>query len=401
MNILSRLCSSILRRPVRDTASGGIDNLINYLAGGVRGLSGYDARRVSTVFSCIRLLSDAVSSLPLKLYRRDKESRHAAVDHPLYDLLALRPCPWMDKQLYWKFNLSGLLLYGFFVSHVIRSEDGRILRLVPVDPRNVDSANIHLSDTGELIFPITNRRGERRLHFAKNLFFAYYDTLDGIHPASPIQVSGNTLSLAADAELYGSTTLKKQAVPPGYFSSEQKLNAEQTDMIRSQLSGRDISSAGNLILPYGMQYHTVSMTASDLQMLETRRYQKEEICGIFGVPPHLIGDTQQAKGWSTMEQTMTEFLQLSLNPLLIKIENAISTRLLPLKSSEYAKFEIGGLLRGDITARTNYYKTMNMVGALSANEIRGKEELNPIPGGDTYFVQSNMSSVNKGDIEDE
>ena len=130
-------------------------------------------------------------------------------------------------------------------------------------------------------------------------------------------------------------------------------------------------------------------------MLETRRYQKEEICGIFGVPPHLIGDTAQAKGWSTMEQTMTEFLQLSLTPYLVRIENAVTTRLIPpqMWGKTYAKFNVGGLLRGDTTARTNYYRTLNQIGAMSANEIRAKEDMNAVEGGDEFYVPANMTPV--------
>jgi phage portal protein BeeE len=105
----------------------------------------------------------------------------------------------------------------------------------------------------------------------------------------------------------------------------------------------------------------------------------------------LIGDTAQAKGWSTMEQTMTEFLQLSLTPYLVRIENAIATRLLPGDYRRYAKFNAAGLLRGDLGARANFYKTMNMLGAMNANEIRAKEDLNAIEGGDTYYVQANMT----------
>ena len=371
-----------------------VDEITRYLSRAQ--LLGYgNPKTLSTVYSCVRLLSDAVAQLPLKLLKVDADgNRVYAKSDPLYKVLAYTPCPWMDKYVYWKFNINCLLLKGFFVSHVIRSGNGKVERLVPVNPDNVHRDSIYVRNDGELVFPITGRDGATREYPANQLFFAYYETLDTVRPVSPIEFAYRTTGLAQDAENYGSGMLKKVAVPPGYFSSDQKLSEEAIEAVKSQLKGRTISTADNLLLPFGIKYNTVSLTASDLQMLETRRYQKEEICGIFGVPPHMIGDTTQAKGWSTMEQTMTEFLQLSLSPILTRIENAVVTRLIPRAElgKNYAKFEVGGLLRADTTARANWYKTMNMIGVLSANEIRAKEDLNPIPGGDAYFVQSNMTT---------
>lgn len=364
------------------------------------------AKRCSTVFSCVRLLSDAIASLPLKLIKESEDGqKEVGVSDPLHWVLSTSPCPWMDKIIYWKFNINCLLLRGLFVSHIIRSGNGKVIRLVPVNPERIDVQGITLSDFGELLFPIQTTAGERKIYPASELFFCYYETIDGIRPVTPIQYARETIKLARNAEKYGNDTLAKGAVLPGYYKTQAKLSDTTFERVREQLAKYNIgeNSGRAPLLENGLEYVPVSMTAQDMQMLETRRYQKEEICGIFGVPPHLIGDVAQAKGWSTMEQTMTEFLQLSLTPYLVRIENAITTRLIPQQSwgRSYAKFNVGGLLRGDTTARTNYYRTLNQIGAISANEIRAKEDMNAVAGGDHYYIPANMQPVNEENLKNE
>ena len=350
----------------------------------------------STVYSCIRILSDTIASLPLKLYTElDNGDRKLATQNPLYWLLSTRPCPWMTKFDYWKFNLNCLLMRGMFLSIVIRSNNGKILRLVPVNPANLQTANIRQDEFGELIFPVTNSRGEFREYRSSEVFWCYYQTLDGVHPVTPLTFAANTIYLAASSEQYGINTLSKGAVLPGYYSTDQALSAQAFEQLRQSLKEATIgdNSGRAPLLDRGVKFNQVSMTAEDMQMLQTRRYQKEELCGVFGVPPHLIGDTAQAKGWSTMEQTMTEFLQLSLTPYLIRIENSIRTCLIPENSWDYAKFSVSGLLRGDLGSRVNFYKAMYGIGAMSANEIRAKEEMNSIPGGDAHYRPLNMEAI--------
>lgn len=359
------------------------------------------AKNCSTVFSCVRLLSDAIASLPLKLYTESEDGKNKtlAKELSLYHVLSTAPTPWLDKSIYWKFNINCLLLRGIFASHITRNPKGECTGLIPINPMNINIEDIKLTKSGDLIFPISDGKGTVREYKHTDLFFCFYETLDGIKPVSPLQFSKQTLNLADSAEKYGVDTLKKGAVLPGYYSTDKTLSKEAYERLKKDLGENAIgdNSGRAPLLEESLKYNTVSMTAEDMQMLETRRYQKEEICGIFGVPPHLIGDVAQAKGWSTMEQTMTEFLQLSLVPLITRIENAITTRLIPERSQgqTFAKFAVDGLLRGDITARTNFYRAMGQSGALSPNEIRQKEELNPIPGGDKYYIPANMIETNK------
>lgn len=357
------------------------------------GMSG--PKTCSTVFSCVRILSDTIASLPLKLYTEFKNGdRELAIGNPLYWLLSTQPCPWMTKFDYWKFNMNCLLLRGMFLSIVIRNATGKVIRLVPVNPNNIQIGSISRDPDGRLLFPVETSTG-LKTYRADECFFAYYETIDGVRPVTPLSYAANTVRLAQQSENFGINTLDKGAVLPGYYSTEQKLSDQSFNRLVESLKKATIgeNSGRAPLLDQGIKYNQVTMTAEDMQMLQTRRYQKEEICGIFGVPPHLIGDTAQAKGWSTMEQTMTEFLQLSLTPYLIRIENAICCRLIPYQSYDYAKFSVSGLLRGDLNSRVNFYKSMYQIGVMSANEIRAKEEMNSIPGGDSHYRPLNMEAI--------
>ena len=201
------------------------------------------AKRCSTVYACVRLLSDAIASLPLKLIKEAEDGRREpGVSDPLYWLLSTAPCPWMDKIIYWKFNINCLLLRGLFVSHVIRSGNGKIIRLVPVNPMRIDVEGIALSATGELQFPIQDSEGNRRIYPASELFFCYYETLDGIRPVTPIRYARETIRLARNAEKYGNDTLQNGAVLPGYYTSENKIGQEAFERLRSQLSENGVGS---------------------------------------------------------------------------------------------------------------------------------------------------------------
>jgi HK97 family phage portal protein len=146
----------------------------------------------------------------------------------------------------------------------------------------------------------------------------------------------------------------------------------------------------------------MSMSNEDAQLLQTRQFQRQEICGIYGVPPHMISDTAQAKGWSTMEQMMTEFVTLSLNPIAIRFEQAIARAFIPVKDrgTRYAKFATTGLLRGDSAARAAFYRSGIDGGWLTPNEARKYEDLNPLPGGDT-IQRVNTTAAPAKETEDE
>ena len=145
-----------------------------------------------------------------------------------------------------------------------------------------------------------------------------------------------------------------------------------------------------------MTYERISIPPEDAQFIATRKFQKTEVVTIYGVPPHMIADLERATNNNIEHQGM-EFVQYCLMSYISRLEEEFNRKL--LRDNEYNEyyflFSLNGLLRGDAKTRSEYYKNMNLVGAMSANEIRAFEDMNAYEGGDTYFVQANMQSVEK------
>ena len=149
-----------------------------------------------------------------------------------------------------------------------------------------------------------------------------------------------------------------------------------------------------LLLEGGMTYERISIPPEDAQFIATRKFQKTEIATIYGVPPHMIADLERATNNNIEHQGM-EFVQYCLMPYIVRLEEEFNRKLLREDEFEefYFLFSLNGLLRGDAKTRSEYYKNMNLIGSMSANEIRALEDMNAYEGGDEYFVQANMQSV--------
>jgi len=148
------------------------------------------------------------------------------------------------------------------------------------------------------------------------------------------------------------------------------------------------------VLEEGLKYHEIGLSPEASQFLQTRKYQLNEICRIFRVPPHMVGDLERAT-FSNIEHQSIEFVQYTIRPWLVRWEQAVFQRLLNEQERMlyYVKFNVDGLLRGDFSTRMQGYATARQNGWMSINEIRALEEMNPIPdekGGNEYLVNGNM-----------
>lgn len=383
------------------------EDLLRVLRSGNESSSGVSvtaesAMRCSTVFSCVRLLSESIAQLPCKLISDENNIKTYPTSDPFYYVLLHSPNKWMTAFMYWQFNVTSLLLKGFFVSQIIRSANGKINQLIPIHPDKV--LEIKQAADRSLIF-ICNMENERRVFNQSEVFFCYYATIDGVTPLSVIKYAKESIGLAVVAEKHGALTFKNAARPSGLIEVPNKLSDVAFDHMKN--SWADAYSGDNTgkpaILEEGAKFSPVTMSNEDAQYLDTRRFQKQDICGMFGVPPHMIGDTTQAKGWSTMEQMMTEFVTLSLNPWTIKIEQAIRLCLIPEVQwgNRYAKFFTTALLRGDASARSTFYSSGIDKRWLTPNEVRSREDMNPIEGGDDFNNQAQSTKANEPQKTDE
>lgn len=367
----------------------------------------------STVFSCVRVLSDAIAQLPCRLFNDSEGKNKTATGNPLYQLLLNSPNGWMTSFDYWKYNIISQLSSGFFLSRVIRGDSGKILSLIPCDPK---STKMKLLRDGSILFEtktvidLINKVKTTISFTSKEAFYCPYATNDGFTPISPIKENMLTIKLGSQMRQDTSNFLDNGSTPQGVLQTDKTLNDVALKRLKESWNEKHggINKGGTAILEEGMQFKAIRMNNQEIQFLELRQFTKEEICGMFGVPVHMISDTKQAKGWSTVEHQQQEFIALGLNPIMVKIEKSITKYLIPKGQREntFADFDTKALLRGDLKARTEYYKYATPNGVLSVNEVRIKEGLPPREGGDDFKTPLNLTTditddTNSEEFEDE
>lgn len=220
---------------------------------------------------------------------------------------------------------------------------------------------------------------------------------NGYKGKSPIAVHRDNLSLTASAQQYGEKFFNQGGNMSGVFKYPSTLKPEAYKRLKHDLIQQSVglhNAHTPLLLEGGMTYERISIPPEDAQFIATRKFQKTEIATIYGVPPHMIADLERATNNNIEHQGM-EFVQYCLLPYLVRLEEEFNRKL--LRHDEFGEyyflFGLNGLLRGDAKTRSEYYKNMNLIGALSANEIRSLEDMNAYEGGDEYFVQANMQTI--------
>ena len=218
---------------------------------------------------------------------------------------------------------------------------------------------------------------------------------DGLVGYSPIAMAKNAIGLAIAAEEYGSKFYANGAAPSGVLEHPGTLKdpARVRDSWNSTFGGSS-NSHKVAVLEEGMKYTPISISPNEAQFLETRKFQINEIARIFRVPPHMVGDLEKSS-FSNIEQQSLEFVKYTLDPWVVRWEQALYRTLLSEeeKKTLFFKFNVEGLLRGDYASRMNGYATARQNGWMSANDIRELEDLDRIPaelGGDLYLVNGNM-----------
>ena len=356
--------------------------------------SGLDVDRASAlsiaaVWACVRVVSEALASLPCILYRRTDGGKERAEDHWLYRLLHERP---NDEQSPFNFKeqLQGhVVLQGNAYAQKERTEGNTVKNLWPLDP---DKMKVSRNKGGK-IYTYT-RNGVDTVLNANQVLHIPGLGHDGLQGYSVLAMCKQVFGSALAANRYGAEMLKNDSTPNGFISLAGKLRDEKA-LKRMQASWEEAHKAwGNkrkmAILEEGATFQSLSIPPDDAQFLETKKFTVNEIARIFRVPPHLIGDLEKAT-FSNIEHQAIEFVVHTMRPWLVRWEQAISQQLLSAvdRKKYFVEFKVDALLRGDATARWTAYRTAREIGALSANEIRAMENMNPIEGGDMYFVPMN------------
>ena len=363
------------------------------------------AMQMTAVYSCVRILAEAVAGLPLHLYRyKEDGGKEKALDHPLYLLLHDEPNPEMSSFVFRETLMTHLLLWGNAYAQIIRNGKGEVIALYPLMPnRMVVDRDIH----GQLYYQYTRSTEEAPTMKGVTVNLPPSDVLhipglgfDGLVGYSPIAMAKNAIGMAIACEEYGAKFFANGAAPggvlehPGTIKDPQRVRESWQSTFGGSGNSNKIA-----VLEEGMKYTPIGISPEQAQFLETRKFQINEIARIFRVPPHMVGDLEKSS-FSNIEQQSLEFVKYTLEPWLVRWEQSIQRTLFsPEEKKRYfAKFNVEGLLRGDYASRMTGYATARQNGWMSANDIRELENMDRIPaeeGGDLYLVNGNMLPLSK------
>jgi len=350
------------------------------------------AIHLSAVWACVRLLSESVSTLPLKIYERQADgSRKPATDHPVYQVLCRRPNLEMTPSRFMLMLVASICLRGnaYIEKKMIGS---KLVSLVPLLPQNMVVKRL---ENSRLEYTYTEN-GQKRVIPEKNLMHIRGFGLDGVCGMMPMREGRDVIGAAMAVEESAAKIFENGLQSSGFLSAEQALDAEQRERLRGYMQAFTGSkNAGKImVLEGGLKYQNVTMNPEAAQMLESRAFSIEEICRWFRVPAFMVGHADKQSSWaSSVEGMNLQFLTNTLRPLLVNIEQEISRCLLDGDDDFFAEFSVEGLLRADSAGRSAYYTTALQNGWMSRNDVRRLENMPPIEGGDLYTVQLNLTPL--------
>ncbi|WP_395008662.1 phage portal protein [Undibacterium sp.] len=354
------------------------------------------AMQIATVWACIRLIAETIATLPMIMYERDaKGGRNVARDHWLYRLLHDQPNANMTAVEFWECVVSQLCLWGN--AYVLKTYIGN--RIVSLDPLKPNLMQVKTDVNGDLFYIYTTSSG-LKTYTEKEIWHVKGFGIDGLVGLSPVSYARNSLGAAIATDRASGKLFANGMRAGGALTMQNILTKEQREQIRESMAAQLAGTANTgklMVLEGGSTYQSLSMNPDDVQMLETRAFQVEEICRWFRVPPFMIGHSEKSTSWGTgLEQQMIGFLTFALRPYLTRLEQGIKKSLLPPpdRLKYFGEFSIEGLMRADSAGRAALYASGGQNGWMTRNEIRELENRPPVAGGDELTVQSNLLPIN-------
>jgi HK97 family phage portal protein len=357
---------------------------------------------ISTVWACTGVISTGLASMPIILYERLAEGgKDRALEHALYEVLHVQPNNFQTILEWVEMMLGHAVLRGNGYSEIIPGRRGAVDQLIPLHPTRVTPK---WGRNYSIVYEVLDADGSKRILLQDEVFHLRGRSNDGLVGMSVVTQARNSLGLARATERFGSKLFANGARPAGILKHPSNLSEQAQKRLIAQIEDehRGASNAGKtLFLEEGLSWEQVGMSSEDAQFLETRKFQRNEIASWFGVKPHKIGDLERAT-FSNIEHQSLEHVTDTLLPWARRIELLILTRLIqPHDRKKYfAEFLFDALLRGDTKTRFDAYAKAVGGPIMTPNEARGRENMNPIEGGDELQKPMNMTPVSEPEHED-
>ncbi len=395
MGFLSRIIvNNKARSPAPEDDSWYIP-LIGKVKSGVD-VNGFTALNFSAVWLAVMFISQTIASLPFQLYRNEGNRRVKAVNHPSYKVIHKFPNPYMPAMTFWETILAHAVSWGNGYAEKTYNVAGRVSNLWPIPPNRCNP----VMRNGKIEYDVTVNNEiftlprERVLHIPGMSY-------DGFKGYSVVTMARESIGLGMAAEEFGSRFFGQGAHPGMVAKHPGRLGAEAHEALEKSLK-KNYEGLGHahrmMLLEEGMTLEKIGLPQKDSQYLETREFQITEIARWFNLPPHILKDLTRAT-FSNIEHMGLELVKYSLRPWMVRVEQHCDLQLLSKTSqgTYYHKWNAEGLLRGDTQARAEFYKALWNMGAVNIDEIREKEDMDPLPDGQgkVHFIPLNTTTLER------
>jgi HK97 family phage portal protein len=349
------------------------------------------AMTFSAVWASVRILSETIASLPWNVYTSEDESPMVVPSHPITKVLR-RPNAMMTSMIFRETMMANLALHGNAFAFIERDGAARVTQMIPVHPLRVEIKVV---------------QNEKFYHVDKKEVYSDFEMIhvcglsfDGVMGISPIKAARETFGIGLAANQFGAQFFGNGANVGGVLTHPGRLSDEAYTRIKNSWAN-SYGGLGNAhktaILEEGMKIERMTIPPDQAQFLQTRVFQVEEVARWFLIPPHMIGDLKNSATRANVEEQGIQFVRNTIRPYAVRWEEEFTLKLFGSESAFFVQFNLEGLLRGDIKSRYDAYAVGRQWGWLSVNDIRKKEQLPDVDGGDIYLQPLNM--VNAGQDE--
>lgn len=362
------------------------------------------ARTYSAVYGAVKVIAESISSMSWHAFDRRADGGKDRQVGPVDWAISTQANPEMTAISWREVMMQWALLWGNGYSEIVKDGAGRVVELWPIKP---DRVEVTRDNSGQLVYDISNGRGNSNtVLLPPDIYHLHGLGDDGLVGYSVLSLAAKSIGLGLATESFGSSLFGNGAQLGGAFthpkrlSKEAKTNLEDSINKKHQGPGQAFKT---IVLQEGMEWNQIGIPPEDSQFLATRKFQVTDIARFFRVPPHKLADLERAT-FTNIEQQNIDFVVDTLLPWVTKMESESNIKFFPnpQRQTSFTKINIKTLLRGDSAARATFYKDLWNMGALSANEIREFEDMNPIGAdGDKRFVQLNLTTLENAGEEQE
>lgn len=361
----------------------------------------------AAVLACVRVLAESLASLPMNVYRRlPGGGKEIADEQYLHEVLCHQPNSWMTSFEFRELMQSWLLLWGNAYAYIKGGRQGGVSELIPLHPSRMEVKRL---SNGKLRYYYTEPTTpiQPQVHVTEyrqdEIFHLRWLSSDGVTGFVPTALSRDAIGLARATELHSGAYFGNGAMPGTYIETDQPHKPEVLARFKEQWN--DAHSGPNnsyktVVMPFGFHRKQIEQRNDTSMLVETRRYQCEEVARVYRVPGHLIGDLSNVR-FSTVEQSAIDFVTFSLIPWCRRWESACRRDLVVDDKQYFVQFDTNALMAGDYAARSQFIREMANLGALDVDEIRAQIGYNPLPDGlgKKRFIQVNMQLLDAFTVE--